>query len=203
MTTDLETRLDVEWRALQRGDAGSRQRIVDAAAPDGASRRAVLVELEDVRWSCRDLERQFDETGLGSTKATGRWTAVEVAAHLASWAKRTREELEALTGGGRELETIHFEPLAAGGPRTWNQGEVDARQGWSAAMVFGEIDSELTRVAEIVLRLPESQLHGIAELPRTSGEPAQPWRFSLAAMLLMTCRHTRYHLRQIARSVRL
>jgi hypothetical protein len=198
MTNDLETRLDLEWRSLQAAVVGSPLRIIDAAAPDRASRRAVLIELEDVRWSCRELEQQLAQTGRGNAKATREWTAVQVAAHLAAWAKRTREELESLTANGRVLETIHFEPIASGGPRTWNQREVDARQDWTAAMVFDEIDSELTRVADIVVRVPEDQLHGVFELPRTSGEPAQPWRYSLAAMLLTTCRHTRYHLKRLA-----
>jgi hypothetical protein len=199
MITDLDTRLGADWRALQNTAAGSPQRIIEIAAPDRASRRAILVELEDIRWSCRDLERHVGETGQADTLATSRWTVRQVVAHLASWARRTRLELESLTEGRHQLETIHFEPIGDGGPRTWNQREVEARRASTMATVFDEIESELTQVAEMVARLPEDQLRGIVELPRTSGEPAEPWRRSIAAMVLMSCRHTRYHLTRLER----
>jgi hypothetical protein len=66
-------------------------------------------------------------------------------------------------------------------------------------MVCDEIDSELTQVAEKVAHLPDDQLHGVVELPRTSGEPAEPWRRSIAAMVLMSCWHIRYHLVRLGR----
>jgi hypothetical protein len=195
MTTDVESRLLAEWTALPAG-SGDSEGIGDAAAPDRASRRQVLVELEDVRLSFEELRQPVEDTPLGMRPATGQWTVVQLMAHLASWARRTRIELESLTSGTMPLETIHFE--REGGPRAWNQREVDARAAWTTAMIFEELDREVILVADIVARLPVDQLHGVVELPRTSGEPPEPWRLSLAAVVLGSCWHSRYHLARVA-----
>jgi hypothetical protein len=197
MATDIEARLGLEWEALGAGHLPLADAVVEHAALENASRRAALVELEDVRLSCAALRGHVEERGSGSILATSRWTVREVIAHLASWAMRTRQELESLVEGTPPLEAIHFE--RDGGPRTWNQRQVDARNGHSTDALFDELDAEISRTADVVVGLPQQLLWQVAELPRTSGDPPARWRLPIVAMILGSCWHMRHHVARLER----
>jgi hypothetical protein len=119
----------------------------------------------------------------------------DVLAHLASWARQARIETERLLTRQPFSFNIHFEPV--GGPRAWNQREVDARRDWPLADLFAEIETEHDRLIALVVEMPDEAAQQVVELPRTSGEPPRPWRMPLAAMLIMSGWHERLHLARI------
>jgi hypothetical protein len=197
MPSDTEARLRLEWDSMDAAPLPHADTIIEQAAPERASRRAVLVELEDVRLSLTDLRTHIEASGRDSILATSRWTIRELIAHLAAWAMRTRQELESLVGDKPPLETIHFEP--DGGPRAWNQREVDARNGRSTRALFDELDTEIGQIADVVATAPQQFLAQVAKLPRTSGNPPAQWRMTVAAMIIGSCWHIRYHLARLER----
>jgi hypothetical protein len=197
MATDIEVRLGLEWESLAGAHLPMVDSIVENGAPEKVSRRAALVELEDVRLSCAELRTHIEGSGSDGILATSRWTVREVIAHLASWAMRTRHELESLVDGSPLLETIHFE--REGGPRAWNQRQIDIRHGRSTAALFGELDTEISQIADVVISVREQLLRQVAEVPRTSGDPSVPWRIPVVAMVIGSCWHMRYHLARLER----
>ncbi|MBM3818668.1 MAG: hypothetical protein FJW14_06575 [Acidimicrobiia bacterium] len=197
---DLHDRLIADWRQA----AGPMPRvtateIAERAAPEQASRVAVLAELEDLRLSFTELHGLLDDQAA-DVRATSRWTARDVVAHLASWAMETRREAETLLAGGAFDYSIHFE--REGGPRAWNQQEVDARARRTPAELFDELDRETIRTMDLMLEASEEVFGAVATLPRTSGDPAEPWRMPLGAMVLMSCWHARLHLRALEELLR-
>jgi hypothetical protein len=71
------------------------------------------------------------------------------------------------------------------------------REGRSLSSLFDELDTELLRIADAVVTVPESRLRAIVALPRTVDDPPVPWRLSIAAMVIGSCWHTRYHLTRL------
>jgi hypothetical protein len=162
----------------------------------------VLAELEDLRLSfieLRDVLERHD--AAAGARATTRWTVRDVVAHLASWAMETRREAEILLAGQPFDYTIHFE--REGGPRAWNQREVDARAPRTLGELFDELDQDTARTADLILDAADEAFSAVATLPRTSGEPAAPWRMPLGAMVLGSCWHARLHVRALESVVRL
>jgi hypothetical protein len=192
-------RLTAEWvDSVTRAAAPPASSIVAQAGPERASRTAVLAEIEDVRLTVEELAASLDEVGAARL-ATRRWSIRDVLAHLASWAWQTCVEIERLRDGEAFDETIHF---GVTGPHAWNQRHVEERSGRSLAALLAEIDAGHERLIALVIEMPEADLHRIVDLPRTIGEPAQPWRMPMSSMILMTCRHARLHLRGIERLMR-
>ena len=170
--------------------------VTMAALADRPSRVALLAELEDQRLLFVDLRAHVTASGAAAL-ATSRWTVLHLVAHLASWQKETRAEVERILAGGAFDYDIHFH--REGGPVEWNQREVDARGPLGAAEIFAEIDAETARIAELVESAPADALASIVELPRTSGDPPQRWRMPLGAMVAASCWHARLHLRSLLR----
>ena len=197
MAADLDTRLGLEWEGVALTAVPDVQRIVENAAHDVASRRALLVEVEDVRLSCAELRADLAANDTTARLATSRWTVRQVIAHLASWATRTRVELESFRDGTTGLDEIHFEP--EGGPVVWNQREVERREGRGVNSLFDELDADWSTIAELIAGAPAALLRRTVDLPRTSGSPRVPWRMPIAAMIIGSCWHTRYHLSQLLR----
>ena len=177
-------------------EPGELDDIVGAATQEMASRRAAIVELDDVRLSLKELGARLESSGGTDELATSRWTVRQVIAHLASWAARTRIELESLVEGTDLPEPIHFE--RDGGPREWNQRAVDERDGRTLASLVEEFDVETAQTADIVARMPNELLRQVAVLPRTSGTRAVAWRMPIATLVIGTCWHVRYHLTRLA-----
>lgn len=178
-------------------ESGELDDVIRAATQEVASRRAAIVELEDVRLSVNTLCARLESSGGADELATSRWTVRQVIAHLASWATRTRIELESLAEGKNFPESIHFE--REGGPREWNQRAVDDRDRRTLASLVEEFDVETARTADIVARIPNEELQQVAVLPRTSGARAVAWRMPLASLVIGTCWHVRYHLTRVDR----
>jgi hypothetical protein len=173
---------------------GARE-VMEAAAPERTSRVALLAELEDLRLTFQDLRHALASPEAKTAGVTGRWTALDVVAHLASWAVETRREMERLLARIPFDYAIHFE--AEGGPRAWNQREVDDRAELGLSELVDELNTETERLVDLVLNAPAAALEEVVELPRTSGEPPQRWRMPLGAMVLGSCWHARLHLRRL------
>jgi hypothetical protein len=169
--------------------------IVARSDSEHASRVALLAELDDLQMLFTDLREALASPSAKEALLTSRWTALDVVAHLASWAAETRREAEALLAGHRLDYAIHFE--REGGPRAWNQREVAVRATFGLAKLIEELTKENERLTEMVLRAPQHALEEVVELPRTSGEPAQRWRMPLGAMIAASCWHARLHLRRL------
>jgi mycothiol maleylpyruvate isomerase-like protein len=206
---DIEARLIADWEEICRavppaplrpGSGQAAARVVELSAPEHASRVALVAELEDLRRQCVDLRDAIEQAGATATLATSSWTVRDVVAHLASWAMETRHETEVLLDHGTFDYTIHFEQQ--GGPRVWNQREVDARAGATAAALFDELDRETQRLDDLVLEAPAAAFEEVVTLPRTSGDPPAAWRMPLAAMIAASCWHARLHLGQLEEILR-
>lgn len=170
-------------------------RSISMAAAEPASRVALLAELEDLRLLFIELREECASPAAKTARLTSHWTALDVVAHLASWAAETRREAEALLAGDRLDYAIHFE--REGGPRAWNQREVDARATRGLSELVEELVSETDRLADLVLAAPQTTLEQLVELPRTSGDPPQRWRMPFASMVGASCWHARLHLRKL------
>jgi hypothetical protein len=199
---DIETALALELRREPRREApGDRAAmppvpaaaIMEAAAPERITRQALLAELEDLRLLFQDLRVALATPEAKTARLTSDWTALDVVAHLASWAAETRRETESLLAGTAMPYAIHFE--REGGPRAWNQREVDERAHVGLSELVEELDRETERVAELVVTAPA--LETVVELPRTSGSPPQRWRMPIGAMIAASCWHARLHLRRL------
>jgi hypothetical protein len=199
MPDEIEARLRREWENAVPVPLPDTARLVERAAPEHASRRAALAELDDARRLCAELRGHIEGNASEAVRATPGWTVREVIAHLASWAMRTRQELAATLEDAGGLEVIHFD--RDGGPRMWNQREVDARAGRTVGMLFEELDDEWNRVAGLLATAPEGLVAEVVELPRTAGDPAAPWRMPLISMVIGACWHTRYHLQRLSRLI--
>ena len=166
-----------------------------ASAAEPMSRVALLAELDDLRLLFTELREECASPAAKTARITSQWTALDVVAHLASWAAETRREAEALLAGDRLDYAIHFE--REGGPRAWNQREVDARASRGLSELVEELVSETDRLAELVLKAPQTSLEEVVELPRTAGDPPRRWRMPFAAMIAGSCWHARLHLRRL------
>jgi len=199
MADDIQVRLSAEWgAAVASGRTPEIAGVRAAAAPELASRAAAVAELEETRLLVAGLRESLETRRDEQRLVTRQWTIRDVVGHLASWARETRCEIETLGRGQTFDYTIHFE--REGGPRAWNQREIDARVGRSVWQLFDEFDAETSRLAELAVSLSEDEFQGRMELPRTSGEPPSPWRLGLAPLLVQTCWHVRYHLTAIERA---
>ena len=195
----IGARLTTEWTdSMNRAAVPPASAIVAQAGPERASRAALLAEIEDVRLTVEDLGVSLDETGAARL-ATRRWSVRDVLAHLASWTRQTCVEIERLRDEQAFDETIDF---GLDGPHAWNQRHVDERSGRPLATLLAELDADHERLLALVVAMPEADVHRVVDLPRTIGEPAQPWRMPMSAMILMTCRHARLHLNRIDRLMR-
>ena len=94
-----------------------------------------------------------------------------------------------LQGISHDESLVHPEP--AGNCLNWVLGHVVATRN-------GVLTTrQWTRIAGFVATAPEAQLRGVVELPRTAGDPPAPWAMSVAAMVLGSCWHARYHLARL------
>lgn len=169
--------------------------IVAAAPPQQASRAAVIAEIKDLRMTLAELRASIERTGAAERRATTLWTVRDVVAHLASWAAETRREAERILTGAAFDYAIHFEQ--EGGPRAWNQGEVERRAGKTLGELFDELEAEHQRLVDLALRAPDEQLTAEVDLPRTAGDPPRAWRMSIAAMIVAGGWHARLHIARI------
>jgi len=156
----------------------------------------LFAELEDVRAALQELRAAGLESYAGRYVTTA-WTLRDLLAHLASWAREFRAEVETIARGDTFDYAIPY-ALSIIGPNQWNQAEVEKRAGQTLDQVLDEFDAETTRLQELVLELPEPALFSDSEFPLApSGDPAALWRGTIAQMALMKCAHDHYHLSRI------
>ena len=199
MSDAISARLTAEWAdSMNRAAVPPASAIMAQAGPERASRAALLAEIEDVQLSVEELGLALDETSAARL-ATRRWSVQDVLAHLASWTRQTCMEIERLRDGQPFDETI---PFGLDGPHAWNQRHVDEWSGRPLAALLAEIAAGHRRLLVLVADIPEEDVHRMVDLPRTIGEPAQPWRMPMSSMILMTCWHARLHLTRIDRLMR-
>jgi hypothetical protein len=187
----VHEQLEREWRDLVAPPAPAPPAPGEVG---GAGPAALFAEIEDVRFEWAELRASPLLAGRLGTPVTGTWTLEDVAAHLASWARELRSQVETVAHGGTFDYAIPF-GLSEPGHHRWNHAQVEARRGRTLEEVMDEFDAETRRMQEIVLTLPDERLRTEAEFPlRVVADPPTLWRTSIAQMVLGKCMHDRHHL---------
>jgi hypothetical protein len=195
---EIEELLASEWH-----------RLVENAPPDGASplslppeRRvplrpvALFAQLEEVREDWRTLTSDMSADEL-SRYINGAWTLKELLAHVASWAREFRHEVETVFRGGDFDYAIPF-VMTVMGPNAWNEKEVQARHERSFEEIVQEFEKETRHLQELLFEMSEQDLYGLSEFPLApSGDPKARWRGPSAVIIYGKCAHDRHHLEQI------
>lgn len=197
---DVDRALAGEWQAFveaQPADPDLAATIVERRG-SRITRRMIWAELEDVRLAFADVHAALDEAAKADQLATTSWSVKELIAHIASWAREFRHQIETAAAGGTFDYLITFTPRV--GPTEWNAREVERRRAWSLDDRFRELDVETARIQDLALALPDDRLFMTAELPQTpDGLPEHRWRAQLADLMLRKCFHDRYHLERLRR----
>lgn len=160
---------------------------------------ALFAELEDVCQAWRELQAAVHLEDYADRFVNTAWTLKQLLAHLASWAREFRQEVERAVRGETFDYAIPF-ALSVVGPNQWNQAEVEKRAEKSLPALLEEFEQETRRLQDLVLELPEDSLAAETQFPLApSGDPAALWRGSSAQIVLMKCIHDRYHIGHIQR----
>jgi hypothetical protein len=161
---------------------------------------ALFAELEDVLVACRELRTMMLQKYANRYVNPG-WTLRELLAHLASWAREFRHEVETVFRGNAFDYAIPF-ALSVVGPNRWNEEQVRARGERSFEEILDELVNETERLQVLVLEIPEGSLYRMTTFPHApSGDPEARWEGSSAQVILGKCQHDRYHLAQIRAQV--
>jgi len=163
------------------------------------SSTALFAELEDVCdiWRALRVSTRLEE--YADRFVNSAWTLQQLLAHLASWAREFRQEVETAASGETFDYAIPF-ALSVVGPNQWNQVEVEKRAAQSLDALLEEFEQETRRLQDLVLELPEDSLVAESQFPLApSGDPAALWRGSIGQIVLMKCVHDRYHIEHIRR----
>ncbi len=196
----LPERLAQEWQdlldTLPPEQTTSPRWCVESPGARPSSTVALFAELEEVLQAWKELQALATEEYAGRYLTTA-WTLKDLLAHLASWAREFRQEVETAARGGAFDYAIPF-ALSVVGPNQWNQVEVERRKQHTLQETFREFESETRRLQDLVLALPASALLSESAFPLApSGDPAALWRGSGLQITLMKCMHDRYHLGRI------
>jgi hypothetical protein len=194
---ELEEILENEWRAVV--DA-----VDDVPSPLAlpASRRmpfspiALFAQLEEVRVAWHEL-RDGVRSGDADRYVNAAWTLKDLVAHVASWAKEFRYEIETVVRGGSFDYAIPY-VMNVMGPNEWNEEQVRARDTQSLDASFDELDAETVRLQSLLSEMSEKDLYGPATFPLApSGDPDAKWQGPSAAIIAAKCVHDRHHIRQL------
>ncbi len=157
----------------------------------------MLAELEDVRLICSELRASLSIERCADRYLNANWTFKDLVAHLASWAKEFRQEVETAIRGG-SFDYVIPGALSAFGPNEWNQAEVEKRAGESLSALLEEFEVENRALADLVVTTAEPSLRREARFPLSpTGEPGALFQGSPARLIAMKLLHDRYHLGQI------
>jgi uncharacterized damage-inducible protein DinB len=198
VTERIEARLEREWRALIEGIATSTASPLDR--PPGrrqaVSRVALLAQLEEVREELRSLRRAIDQE-TAARFANAEWTLKDLLAHLASWAREFRSEIETASRIASFDYAIPF-AMSVLGPTEWNEREVRARAERSLEEIFRELEEETERLESLVAGFEEGALYRPVPFPLApSGSPKERMSAPPAFVIAGKCLHDRYHFAQI------
>ncbi len=198
---ELEELLVNEWRAL----AGSLEDALEVAPGPlalPAARRmplsptALFAQLEEVREEWREL-RSAIQPGDAERYVNAAWTLKDLVAHVASWAKEFRHEVETVFRGGSFDYAIPY-VMTVVGPNEWNEEQVRQRETQSLDVSFDELDAETLRLQELLFEMSEQDLYGPATFPLApSGDPAARWKGPSAVIIAGKCEHDRHHIGQL------
>lgn len=186
-----------DWQQLQAdvSQAAVGAHSVPAALFGRLGRPTVLfAELEDVHSLWSELRLSPEIAEHADRFITSQWTVKDLLAHMASWWKETRHEIETVARGAQFDYAIPF-ALSVLGPTEWNQVEVEKRRSLDLQAVFAESAAEIERIQEAVIELPTNILVQPATFPLApSGDPTALWKGNIAYSIVGQCAHQRMHL---------
>lgn len=193
----IETLLRDEWRELTResGPGAPSPLSLPPSSRLPLRRPALFAQLEELRTSWLDLEEAID--AHSERFVNPGWRLRELVAHLASWAREFRQEVETVAAGRGFDYAIPF-ALSVLGPVQWNEERVAERSNGGVRDQLRELDEETSRLQDLVLEIDDGALYGTALFPHApSGDPAERWRGSCAMVTLGRCQHDWHHLAQV------
>ena len=200
----IHEQLGTEWQellaGLSSGEEGSAQwsEAPFRFRPAGMARPTVLfAELEDVRTAWSGLHASGELEKFADRYLTPDWTLKDLLAHLASWAREFRQEVE-MAARGESFDYAIPYAMNVVGPNQWNQVEVEKRRAATLEEILREYEDETRRLQDLVLELPQESLLAEAEFPLApTGDPAALWKGACAQIVLAKCMHDRYHFGRI------
>ena len=200
---EFEELLENEWRTLLASVEDAVEALPSPLARP-ASRRmpispiALFAQLEQVREEWLEL-RSAIQPGDDERYVNAAWTLKNLVAHVASWAKEFRHEVETVLRGGSFDYVIPY-ALTVMGPNEWNAKLLRAREGQSLDASFDELDAETARLQDLLFEMSDEDLYGPATFPLApSGDPAALWKGPSAALIAGKCEHDRHHITQLKR----
>ena len=199
--TDFEDLLVSQWRELVDSFADASEAAPSPLALPAARRMplspiALFAQLEEVREEWREL-RSAVQPGDAGRYVNAAWSFKDLVAHVASWAKEFRYEVETVVRGGSFDYAIPY-VMTVIGPNEWNEEQVRERETHSLDASFDELDSETVRLQELLFEMPEANLYAPATFPLApSGDPAAKWKGPSAVIIAGKCEHDRHHLGQL------
>jgi uncharacterized damage-inducible protein DinB len=133
----------------------------------------------------------FDDTMLETQPICGKWSARDVAGHLADWHNEIIDALERTWKKEpqrrpiRDIDAWNQDQAALRGIDTWNQASEDLRVAWKRVIdtLDGLTENDLDRVAPLPTGTVEPVRsffrRRIARHTRTHAEDAEAWRMRL------------------------
>ena len=198
---ELEELLVNEWRELLASledalEVAPSPVALPAARRTPRSPTALFAQLEEVREEWRAL-RAAIQPGDVERYVNAAWTLKDLVAHVASWAKEFRHEVETVFHGGSFDYAIPY-VMTVVGPNEWNEEQVRERETQSLDVSFEELDTETLRMQELLFEMSEQDLYAPATFPLApSGDPAAKWKGPSAVIIAGKCEHDRHHLGQL------
>ena len=198
---ELEELLVNEWRALLASmedalEVAPSPLALPAARGMPLSPTALFAQLEEIREEWRAL-RSVIQPGDTERYVNAAWTVKDLVAHVASWAKEFRHEVETVFRGGSFDYAIPY-VMTVVGPNEWNEEQVRQRETQSLDESFDELDVETVRLQELLFEMSEQDLYGQATFPLApSGDPAAKWKGPSTVIIAGKCEHDRHHIGQL------
>lgn len=198
---ELEELLDSEWRALLASvddafDASPSPLALPPSRRIPVSPIALFAQLEQVREEWNEL-RDAIQPGDAERYVNAAWTLKDLVAHVASWAKEFRSEVETVYRGDSFDYVIPY-AMSVMGPNDFNETLVQERKGRSLDASFDELDSETSRLQDLLFEMSDKDLYHPATFPLApSGDPAALWTGPSAAIIAGKCVHDRHHIAQL------
>jgi uncharacterized damage-inducible protein DinB len=197
---EIAARLEREWLSLVQSISVSGRSPLDLP-PDrrmALSRVALLAQLEEVREEWNAIASRIDQD-TAARFVNASWTLKDLLAHMASWAREFRSEVERAAGGESFDYAIPF-AFTVLGPSQWNEREVAARKEKSLPEIIREFGAETERLEELVATMDEDGLYRPTRFPLApSGNPDERMALPPAMVVSGKCVHDRHHFAQIRR----
>ena len=198
---ELEELLVNEWRELLASLEDALEVAPSPVALPAARRMplsptALFAQLEEVREEWRALRAAIQPDDV-ERYVNAAWTLKDLVAHVASWAKEFRHEVEMVFHGGSFNYAIPY-VMTVVGPNEWNEEQVRERATQSLDVSFEELDTETLRMQELLFEMSEQDLYAPATFPLApSGDPAAKWKGPSAVIIAGKCEHDRHHIGQL------